>query len=73
MKQLIQRHGINPHNGFVFGDQLFFGHFNRHSQRGFGCPFARTGLQHVELILLDGELNILHVAIMGFQRLPHLT
>ena len=37
-------------------------------QRGGGGALAVTGLQHVELAVLDGELHILHVAIVIFQR-----
>ena len=67
MQQLIQRGGINAQDGFIFGDQAFFRHFHRHPQRRFSRPLAVTGLQHIKPTLLDGEFDILHIAIMLFK------
>jgi len=69
MQKLIQGCGINTQDRFFFRDQTFFCHFNRHAQSGLSRAFAIAGLEHIKTPLLNGKLNILHIAIMVFQNL----
>jgi hypothetical protein len=48
-------------------DQPLFGHVDRDLQRRLRRPLARARLEHPELALLHGELDVLHVAIMRLQ------
>ena len=68
MQQLVERGGVNTHNRLITADQPLFGHVDRHAQRCLGCPLTAACLQHIEPVLLDGELDILHIAIMLFQQ-----
>ena len=52
-------------------DQAFARHVDRHLERGLGGALARAGLQHPQLALLDGELDVLHVAVMLFEQVEH--
>ena len=67
MQQLIERGWIDAQDGFVLCDQTFAGHIDGDLQRRFRSAFAVARLQHVELTAFDGELDVLHVAIMGFE------
>ena len=60
--------------GSIMQDGLFFvDHALVHQvagdlQRGGGGALAVAGLEHVELAVLDGELHVLHVAVVVLQR-----
>ena len=69
MQQLIERRRIDTQHGFVFADQPFAHHVDGDLQRGFRGAFAVARLKHVERAALDRELQILHVAIVGFELL----
>ena len=49
-------------------DQTFARQFDRDLERGLGGALAGPRLQHPQLALLDGEFEVLHVAVMLFQR-----
>jgi len=68
MQKLVERGGIDARNRFISGDQLLVGKLDRNPQRGLGGALAVAGLQHPQLALLDGEFQILHVAVMPFER-----
>ena len=53
---------------FFLGHQPFARKLDRDPQRGLGGALAGARLQHPELALLDGEFEILHVAVMLFER-----
>ena len=42
----------------------YLGHIHSHAKRGRRCALPGTRLEHVERALFDGELHILHVAVM---------
>ena len=52
-------------------DHAFVGHIDRDLERGRGGALAGAGLQHVELVLLDRELDVLHVAVVAFEPQTH--
>jgi hypothetical protein len=45
-------------------DQLLLDHVARRSSRGGAGALAVAGLQHEQLALLDGELDVLHVLVV---------
>ena len=52
----------NAQNGLFLGDEAFLLHVDGNLQRSSGGTLANAGLQHEELALLDGELDVHHVA-----------
>ncbi len=67
MQQLVQRGRLDAQDRLFLGDHTVIGHVHRHLQRRLGGALSVAGLQHVELALLHRELDVLHVAIVGFQ------
>ena len=72
MQQLIERRRLDPADRFRLFDQAFLLHLNRYSDRRPGRTLAGTRLQHVELVLLDCELDVLHVAVVLLQDFPDI-
>ena len=68
MQQLVERHRLDPRHRLFPGDQLLVGKLDRDAQRGLRGALAVPRLQHPELALLDGELHVLHVAVVLFER-----
>ena len=50
------------------GDQALFGHVDGDAYLGLGGALAIAGLQDPQLARLDGELHVLHVAVVAFER-----
>ncbi len=67
MQQLVERRRLDAADGFFLRDQPFLDHINGDLHGGAGGAFAGTGLEHPELAALDGEFQVLHVAIVVFQ------
>ena len=68
MQQLIERGGLHTQNRFLTRDQAFVGHVDCDFQRGLCGALAVARLQHPQLAALDGEFEILHVAVMRLQQ-----
>ncbi len=68
MQQLIERSRIDARDGVLTRDQALIGEFDGDAQRGFRRALAVARLQHPQLALLDGELEVLHVAVVLFQQ-----
>ena len=64
MQQGIQLLRLYAHNGFLLGDLALVDQVDGNLQSGCGGALAVAGLQHVELAVFNGELHILHVAIV---------
>ena len=73
MQKLVERQRIDAQHRFVLRDQPFVGELDRDAQCGLGGALARAGLQHPQLALLDGEFEILHVAVMALRVHHHLA
>ena len=71
MEQGVQIAGIDHHDGILLGDHALVHQVTGDLQRGLGGALAVTGLKHIELAVLHGELHILHIAVMILQRLAH--
>ena len=72
MQQLIELFGRHAQHCFLFRNHALARHVDGHSDCGSAGAFAIAGLQHVELAILDGELEILHVAIVFFEAAGNL-
>ena len=62
VQQLVELLGLDAHDGLLLGDEALLLHLDGDVQRGGGGALADTGLQHVQLALLDGELDVAHIA-----------
>ena len=71
VQQLVQRHRVHPQDSLVRGDEASVGHIDRDFQRCLRGALARSGLQHPQFFTLNGEFNILHIAIMRFEDIEH--
>ena len=67
MQKLIELLRLHAQHGFLLIDHAFFDHLDRDANRRRTGAFAVARLQHVQLAFFDGELEILHVAIMLFE------
>ena len=67
MEQLVELRRIDALDRLGLVDHPFLAHLDGDPQRRLGRPLAGAGLEHPELVLLDGELHVLHVGIVGFQ------
>ena len=72
MEQLVERAGFDTQYGFGFGDQALGGHVDGDLQRRLGSALAAARLQHPQAAILDGEFDVLHVAVMRFQQRKHI-
>ena len=64
---------LHAEDRFFLRNQAFFHHLQRDFHGSNTRAFTIAGLQHVQLALLDGELEILHVAIVLFQSISNLA
>ena len=71
VQELVELRGIDAAHGLLAGDQALLDHFDSDAQGGGGGALAHAGLEHPELALLDGELDIAHIAIMILERQEH--
>ena len=68
-EQLIQVVRRDAFHGVFPGDQFFFHHLAGDAYSGQAGAFAVAGLEHEHFFLLDGELEVLHVAEMFLKHL----
>ena len=76
MQKLVELLGIDAANRLFLGDEAFFDHLDRNMQSSGGRTLAHTSLQHPELALLNGELDIADVVIVileGYEDLLELA
>ena len=69
MQHLVELRRINAPYRFPRVDDALAHKIASDFQSGLGRAFAVSGLQDPEPVLLNRELHILHVAIMGFKRI----
>ena len=68
VQELVELSGIDAAHGLLAGDQTLLDHLDGNAQGGGGGALAHAGLEHPELALLDGELDIAHIAIVILER-----
>ena len=69
VKERVERLGIDLHERFLFGNHALVDEVAGDFDSGLRRALAVTGLEHVEFSVLDGELHILHIAVMVFEGL----
>lgn len=68
VQELVELRGVDAAHGLLTGDQALLDHLDGDAQRGSSGTLAYAGLEHPELALLDGELDIAHIAIVILER-----
>lgn len=71
VQELVELRGIDAAHGLPAGDEALLDHFDSNAQGGSGGALAHAGLEHPELALLDGKLDIAHIAVMILERQEH--
>ena len=64
MEKLIELLGTNAHYGFVLVDEFFANHLDGNTNGSSASSFTSTSLEQIEVTLLNGELEVLHVSIV---------
>ena len=67
MQQAVQLLGLHAQHGLAFVDHALVHQVDGDLQGGGGSALAVTGLQHIQLAILDGELHILHILVVVLQ------
>ena len=67
MQQGIQLLGLHAQDSLLLGDHALVHQITCDLQSGLSGALAVTGLQHVQVAVLDGELHILHIAEVVLQ------
>ena len=65
-QEVVKLVGLDAEDSFLLRDEALADHVDGDADRGQAGALAVARLQHVELAILDGELKILHVAIVLF-------
>src|ERR1019366_1131231 len=68
VEKLVELLGIDAQDGFLLADQALVDHLDGDAYSRVTGALAVAGLQHVERAVLNGELEVLYVAIVIFQR-----
>ena len=71
VQELVELRGIDAAHSLLAGDEALLDHFDSNAQGGSGGALAHAGLEHPELALLDGKLDIAHIAVMILERQEH--
>ena len=69
VQEAVQALGVDHAHGLLLGDHALVHQVAGDLQGGGGGALAVAGLEHVELLVLDGELHVLHVAVVVLQLL----
>ena len=67
VQELVEGGRVDARHRLLARDQALAGQLDRDAQRRLGGALARARLQHPELALLDGEFEVLHVAVVFFE------
>ena len=73
VQQLVQVLGLDQQQGLVRVDQALRLHLGGDADGGHAGALAVAGLQHPEAAVLDGELDVLHVLVVGLEALADLV
>ena len=71
MEELVEGGGADALDGLDLVDQAAVGHLDGDPQAGRCGAFAVAGLQHIQLVLLHGELDVLHVEVVALELVAH--
>ena len=67
VEELVERGRVDALQRFVLGDDPFVHEVECDPHRGLGAALAAARLQHPQRAALDGELEILHVAVVRLE------
>ena len=73
VQELVERGRVDAHHRLVRLDQPFLDHVDGDLEGGLGRPLAAAGLQHPQLAALDGELDVLHLAVVLLEPVADLA
>ena len=68
VQELVELSGVDAAHGLLTGDEAFLDHLDSDAQSGGGGTLAHAGLEHPELALLDGKLDVAHVTVVILKR-----
>ena len=68
MEEEVDLAGRHPAHRVLLADEAFLGEVHRDAHGGLRGPLAVARLQQPQLAVLDGELDVLHVAVVGLER-----
>ena len=69
VEELVELARVDPGDGLLARDQPLVRHLDRDPQRRLGGALPGAGLQEVERAVLDGELDVLHLAVVVLEPL----
>ena len=72
VQQLVERVGLDAADRLLATDDALLDKRHRDLQRRLRGALPRPGLQHPQFAALDGELDVLHVAVFVFEDAAHL-
>ena len=64
VQELVELGGVDPRHRLLARDQTLRDHVHRDAQRGGSRALSRPRLQQVQPSVLDGELDVLHLAVV---------
>ncbi len=67
VQELVELARVDPRDRLLAGDQPRVGHLDGDAEGRRRRALAGAGLQEVQPALLDGELDVLHVAVVGLE------
>ena len=68
MEERVEVAGLDHQHGLFLGAHALVDEIARDLKRGLGGALAVAGLEHEELLVLDGELHVLHIAVVALER-----
>jgi len=63
-EEVIELVGLDPEDRLFLGDEALLDHVDGNLYRSQAGALAVAGLEHVELGVLNGELEVLHVMVV---------
>ena len=72
-EQLAELSCRHPADGGLLVDEALFDHLDLAAQPAEDRALAIAGLEHVELALLDGELDVLHILVVLLQEIADIN
>ena len=67
VEQSVEVTGIYHHNGFFFGAHALVNEVAGDLESSLSGSLTVAALKHIELAVLNGELHILHIAVVGLE------
>ena len=72
MEKCIEVSGVDHQNGLFLCSHTLVNEVASDLKSSLSCTLAVTGLEHIELAVLNGELHILHISVVVFKSLANL-